>query len=133
MELNNLYNIAEDEEISVFFMPLPHSRGMVLDRNNEFFIGVDNKVSPFEEKVILAHELGHCMTGGGYPQDGDSLIRVRLEKKAHNWAIERLIPLNELKEAIKQGVEALSCLADRFGVTEDFMQKAIKHYCAKTA
>ncbi len=133
MEINKLYNIAENENIAVFFMPIPESRGIVLDKGNGYVIGLDSASSPAEEKVILAHELGHCMTGGGYTLDGDSVIRVRLEKKADSWAIERLIPLKELKSAIKQGDEAVTCLAERFGVTEDFIQKAIKHYLAKTA
>lgn len=133
MEINKLYNIAEDENIAVFFMPMPQSRGVVLDKGNGYVIGLDTASSPAEEKVILAHELGHCMSGGGYDLHGDSLVRIRLERRADRWAIERLVPLTELQAAIKQGDEAVACLADRFGVTEDFMQKAIKHYCAKTA
>lgn len=133
MELSKLYNIAENENITVFFIPMPHCQGMVLDNENGCYIGLDSSCTTSEEKVILAHELGHCMTGGGYTLDGDSVIRVRLEKKADSWAIESLIPLKELKFAIKQGDEAVTCLADRFGVTEDFMLKAIKHYLAKTA
>lgn len=130
MEITRLYNIAEDEGISVSFLALPETKGISLELNGDYHIALDSdsSKSPSEEKVILAHELGHCVSGGLYGISEDSLIRIRLEKKAARWAIERLVPLSELKNAIKCGDEALSCLAERFGVTEEFMQKAIKHY-----
>ena len=49
---------------------------------------------------------------------------------AERWAIERLVPLCELKMAIKQGDEAISDLAIRFGVTEGFMSKVFEHYAS---
>ena len=92
------------------------------------YIALSEDCSFTDEKVVLAHELGHSMTGGGYDLALGSLMRVRLEKMAERWAIERLVPLCELKLAIKQGDEAISTLAERFGVTENFMEKVFEHY-----
>ncbi|MBQ1186500.1 MAG: ImmA/IrrE family metallo-endopeptidase [Clostridia bacterium] len=133
MEKNNLYNIAEQQGISVSFFPLKESRGLVLEDDGKFYIALHDGCSENDEKIILAHELGHCFSGGAYSLEDGSLIRVKLEKKAESWAIERLVPLFELKRAIKQGDEAISALADRFGVTEDFMQKVYKHYLEKVS
>ena len=133
METTNLYNLAEQQGISVSFFPLKESLGLTLESDGRFHIALHNACGANTEKVVLAHELGHCLSGGVYSLDDNSLIRVKLEKKADSWAIERLVPLFELKAAIKQGDEAISSLAQRFGVTEDFMQKVFKHYTEKVS
>lgn len=133
METTNLYNLAEQQGISISFFPLKESLGLTLENDGKFYIALHNGCGTCAEKVILAHELGHCFSGGVYSLDDSSLIRVKLEKKAEQWAIERLVPLFELKSAIKQGDEAISSLAQRFGVTEEFMQKVFKHYLKKVS
>ena len=131
MEIINLYNLAEDKGICVDFVPLGQSKGIYLELDGKEYIALDPSCSIADEKVILAHELGHCMTGGGYDLSSCHLMRVRLEKMAEKWAIERLVPLCELKTAIRQGDEEISALAERFGVTEGFMQKVFEHYLSK--
>ena len=81
-----------------------------------------------EEKVLLAHELGHCMTGAFYNQYSKLDIREKHERRADKWAIKKLIPVDELKRAVKSGRESRYELAEYFNVTEDFMQKAMEYY-----
>lgn len=131
MEIINLYNLAEDKGICVDFFPLNESKGIYLELGGKEYIALDPGCSVADEKVVLAHELGHSMTGGGYDLASCHLMRVRLEKLAEKWAIERLVPLCELKTAIRQGDESISTLAERFGVTEGFMQKVFEHYTRK--
>lgn len=131
MEIINLYNLAEKQGVSVKFFPLKESKGIYLECDGKEYIALDPGCSLSDERVVLAHELGHCMTGGGYNLSSGSLTRVRLEKMAEKWAIESLVPLCDLKTAISQGDEAISELAERFGVTEGFMQKVFEHYARK--
>ena len=131
MEVINLYDIAEASGISVGFFPLKESKGVYIECDGKEYIALSDSCSPADEKVVLAHELGHCMTGGGYDLASGSLMRIRLEKMAERWAIERLVPLCELKTAIKQGDEAIPDLAERFGVTASFMSKVFEHYTSK--
>lgn len=133
VEIINLYNLAEESGISVDFLPLKENKGIYLEANGKEYIAISDSCSPADEKVVLAHELGHSMTGGGYDPLTGSLMRVRLEKRAEKWAIEKLVPLCELKAAIKQGYEAIPDLAERFGVTVCFMHKVFEHYCAKNS
>ncbi|MBO5852231.1 MAG: ImmA/IrrE family metallo-endopeptidase [Clostridia bacterium] len=133
METINLYNLAEQEGILVSFLPLNETKGLYLEHEGKEYIALDEGCTLADEKVVLAHELGHCMTGGGYNLMCGSLVRMRLEKRAERWAIERLVPLNELRAAIKQGDEAISSLAEHFGVTEGFMQKVLTHYTQKVS
>ncbi len=133
VETINLYNIAEESGVAVDFFPLKENKGIYLEANGKEYIAISDSCSTADEKVVLAHELGHCMTGGGYDPLSGSLMRVRLEKKAERWAIEKLVPLCELKTAIKQGDEAIPDLAERFGVTVCFMSKVFEHYSAKNS
>ena len=128
MEIIKLYNIAEEGGVTVGFFPLKETKGVYIECDGKEYIALSDSCSPADEKVVLAHELGHCMTGGGYDISSGSLMRIRLEKKAERWAIERLVPLCELKNAIKQGDEAIPDLAERFGVTVGFMHKVFEHY-----
>ena len=131
METNKLYKIAEAEGISVDFLPLRECGGLVLQLGDNYYIALDpaQAASQAKEKVMLAHELGHCLSGEVYSPAADRGTLTRAEKKAEGWAIRHLVPASELITAIKRGDEALDSLALRFGVTEDFMQRVFKYYC----
>ena len=75
----------------------------------------------------LAHELGHCETGAFYNEYSKFDIRAKHERRANKWAIKKLIPEDELKEACTFCYNRYE-LAEHFGVTEDFMQKALDYY-----
>ena len=81
-----------------------------------------------EERVCLAHEGGHCMTGGFYNRYAACDVKQRHENRADKWAIQKLIPEDEFEDAVAAGCETPWDLAERFRVTEEFMRKAIHYY-----
>ena len=125
-----LYRIAETTgtEIICFDLPQTHSVSVITE-SGKCFIGID----PFqietnaEEKVHLAHELGHCETGSFYSLDSPLEIRQKNENRADRWAINRLVPADELNFII-QTVSQPWELAEYFDVTEEFILKAIEYY-----
>ena len=130
METRKLYKLAERGGIRVDFCSLPHTRAFCINLSGKKFIAVDKSVTAEsnEERVILAHELGHLKTDALYSPDTPEVYRKRYERRADSWAINHLIPLSSLRRAIKDGNESVSALADYFSVTEEFIQKAIKYY-----
>lgn len=50
-------------------------------------------------------------------------VRQKYENRANKWAIKKLIPEDELKQAILQGCREPWELAEYFGVTEAFYAK----------
>ncbi|MBE6781260.1 MAG: ImmA/IrrE family metallo-endopeptidase [Ruminococcaceae bacterium] len=130
MEINKLYNYAEESGITVDFMPLKENLAFSLDLNGKGFIALDKGLvgRTAAERVALAHELGHLATGAVYCPSDDPKTILKNEQAAHRWAINLLVPYPKLVEALKDGDEDLSTLSDRFGVTEDFMQKVLIHY-----
>jgi len=80
------------------------------------------------ERVHLSHELGHCATGSFYSIHTKVDSRRRHENRADKWAVQKLIPVEALDDAIASGCTELWELAERFGVTESFIKKAVCLY-----
>lgn len=132
MELNELYDLAEREGITVDCFDLKFNKCFsVRDGGGNYYIGIDPLAltSHADEKVELAHELGHCETGTFYLRNASALIRSKCEHRANKWAIKKLIPEDELKEACRYCTNRWE-LAEHFDVTEDFMQMALDYYRA---
>ena len=77
--------------------------------------------------VVLAEELGHYHTlplNNTPCQYWSRLDRINFDKyeaKAIRWAALRLISQNDIREAVKDGINTLSDLAERFCVTQGMM------------
>ena len=50
------------------------------------------------------------------------------EYKANKWAAHRLIPPDELAQALRDGYTEPWQLAEHFGVTDTFIKKALRIY-----
>lgn len=123
-----LYGFAEDKDIMVINGKLSRPALAISDKG-EYTVVIDDKQldSQADELVKAAHEIGHCETGAFY--DVHSLeTRSRCEYRADKWAIKKLVPVDELTEVLKKGISQIWELAERFGVTEDFMRKACRFY-----
>ena len=129
MTLITLYDLAQTDNIPVFSFDMKVCESISILKEGNCYIAID----PFkirsipDEKVKLAHELGHCETGAFYNQYAVCDIRAKHEKRADKWAIKKLIPEDELKEARKCCSNRWE-LSQHFEVTEDFMQKALDFY-----
>ena len=84
-----------------------------------------------EKTCILAEEFGHYHTTYGNILDQKNVSNIKQEKRARNWAYEKLISLDKLISAYEAGVRNSYDLSDFLGVTEDFLQNALKHYHEK--
>ena len=131
MDLNDLYTYADNCGYHIDCFDLHHVECMSLTSDGEYYIAINPfaLTSYAEEKVKLAHEVGHCETHAFYDQHTSPLVRSRCETKAVKWAIKKLIPKDELIEEYKHGTETAYELAEHFGVPVDFMQTAIEFYC----
>ena len=127
----DLYLFAEEQNIGVIQYPLPEtgSMSLMLD-DGSCFIGIDPSIQDggVEERVHMLHELGHCSTGSFYNRYAAVDCRQRHENRADKWAICALITEDALDEAIADGCTEIWQLAERFGVTEQFIKKAVCYY-----
>ena len=131
MELQQLYDLAQQQNIPVLTYPMAHNGSMsVMLSDGRCYVGMDSSLRDggVQERVHLGHELGHCVTGSFYNIHAAVDSRRRQENRADKWAVTQLIPLDDLDDAIAQGCTELWELAERFGVTEDFVKKAVCYY-----
>lgn len=131
MELKTLYDLASREKIEVLSWPMPVDGSMsMMTDGGDCYIGMDDSVldGGVQERVHLAHELGHCVTGSFYNAYATVDHRRRHENRADKWAVRKLVPVDRLDDAVALGCTELWALAEHFGVTESFLKKAVCLY-----
>ena len=131
MQIQNLYDLAKQQNIEVLPFSLQESESMSLMlEDGRCFVGMDESVRDggVQERVHLSHELGHCVTGSFYNIYAAVDYRQRHENRANKWAIQTLIPVEALDDAIAEGCTEVWELAERFQVTEAFIRKAVCFY-----
>ncbi|MDF2935663.1 MAG: rane protein [Paenibacillaceae bacterium] len=84
-----------------------------------------------EKRCVLAEELGHYYTTFGNITDQTDLRNRKHEKRARNWAYEKLVPLDKLVEASRLGIRNRFELAEYLEVTEPFLEEALLHFKEK--
>ena len=125
MNLYELYEIADENAINVDYFPMRQAVSISIP--DSIAIDIDKIETCREEKAVLAHELGHCMTGSFYTI---STIdnRGRMEERANRWAIKTLLPFSRLNEAVVSGIYETYDLADYFELPELFIKTALNYY-----
>lgn len=127
----DLYDYAEQQNIAVIRYPMKENGSMsIMLEDGSCFIGIDDSIldGGVQERVHMTHEIGHCVTGSFYNIHAAVDCRQRHENRADKWAVHHLISVEELDEAVAQGYTEIWELAERFGVTEQFMRKAVCLY-----
>lgn len=131
MQIQHLYDLAKQQNIEVLPCSIPQTESMsVMLEDGRCFVGMDDSIRDggVQERVHLSHELGHCVTGSFYNIHAAIDHRQRHENRANKWAIQTLIPVEELDDAIAEGCTEVWELAERFQVTEAFIRKAVCFY-----
>jgi Zn-dependent peptidase ImmA (M78 family) len=127
--LGQLYALAEANDIQVDSIKLNQvdALSLILEDYSCYIALNPSKLDgTADEKVKLAHELGHCMTGAFYLQHSPEDLRRKYEATANRWAVKKLVPLNRLKAALQAGYTEIWELAEHFEVPEWFMQQALQ-------
>ena len=130
---DKLYIEAEKAGIMVYCgKGLQNTKSLSVQSDGDMFIGIDDTAmqTRAEERVHLAHELGHCMTGAFYSMYSPIDNRGYCERMANVYAIKKLVNEDKLRKIIKEydGNILPWELAEFFNVTEDFMRKALEYY-----
>ena len=129
--MNNLdlYELAEKENIMIDKCALPKNKALSVKIGQSEFIGIDVDVADdsAQERTLLAHELGHCMTGAFYDIGATDTDRRKAEYKAARWSVVHCVPKTELINLIAQGYSR-SEIAELFGVSEPLVQEAYTFY-----
>ena len=104
-------------------------KGLYFD--NVITLNPANIIDEKEKACILAEEYGHYRTSFGNILDQKNTSNIKQEKRARNWAYEKLIPLEKIIEAFEACICNRYDLADFLGVTEIFLDLTLGHYKEK--
>lgn len=129
-DITALHALADDHNITIDRITCPKSKSMSLSMNGNCYIGIDKDCIGSEELARTAHELGHCETGAFYNRYSKHNVISKLEYKADKWAVQELVPYDELREAFEKGYTEKWQLAELFGVTEQLIERAVYIYKA---
>ena len=129
MLYENLQMEAARLGVEVYEQPMqPTLKGLYSDD----VIWVNHFIPTIAEKTcILAEELGHYYTSSGDITDLTDIRNRKQELRAREWAYRRLVPPEKIVEAYRAGVSNRHELAEYLGVTEEFLQAALKRYREK--
>lgn len=130
LELNDLYDYASRQNVTVTSFKLSGYPSLSLCDKDGCYIAMDPffRSTSAQERVHLAHEIGHCLTGSFYNSYSSVDDRKRCERRADIFAYRLLINKEELKKLIKNGVSSIWELAEHFNVTVQFMSNAVEYY-----
>lgn len=125
-----LFNTAQKAGITVEYCRLPLNKSISVQDDGGDFILMDYGLlkDSTNERVHLAHEIGHCVKGSFYNAYTAHDIRQKHENRSDKWAIRQLVPKSSFFRALKSGYTELFQLSEYFNVTEEFMRKAYCYY-----
>lgn len=126
-KLDKLYILADQNNIPVDESCPENILSMsVRFEDGTKIIGISNDTNNEYTKLErMAHEMGHCMTDSFYAGYSPYELRVKHERRADAWAANNIIPFRELCRAVKNGYREIWELAEYFGVSQEFVEKAI--------
>lgn len=134
MNLNNLYDIAEKENIKIYNHYIENTNGAFINVKdiNAIVMNYKEIETSAKEKCVLSEELGHYYTDATYsPYCVDTTYISKQEYKAKKWSYNTLIPYEKLLYAISNGYRDYYSLAEYFDVTVDYIIDTIDFYAEK--
>ncbi|MEF9892607.1 MAG: ImmA/IrrE family metallo-endopeptidase [Anaerorhabdus sp.] len=128
--MDDLLEFAEINNYQVFFNEIEDIKSISLEYNNKLFINIDESKfdTEREKRVCLAHEIGHCISGTLYTINHSNLYRGSAEYRADYRAAKLVIPINQLKECIVNGIIEKYEIAEYFNITEEFVDRVLYIY-----
>ena len=129
--LQSLYDLAAEHDIGVYYYDIGDGKAAAVTVDDLKLVALNpRRISSVEDETeCLCHELGHLETGTLHSPGADEATVLRSEYRAACWVVERLIPCDELLEAIHDYCcTEVWQLAEYFGVSEDLILDAVKIY-----
>ncbi len=132
MNLKELYSLTEQKGIKTHAVACPLSKAISLNFNGAKFIGIDPSVlkSEYDERLVLAHEIGHALTDAYYTKSDNPVFVARMENRANKKTVEMLVPKNKL-DAVLDEHSTVFELSEHFSVPEELIKKAFWLYYKK--
>lgn len=91
-------------------------------------IWINKKLSEAEKLCILAEEMGHHYTTSGDILNQNDIGNRKQERAARGWAYDKIVPLENIKQAYCSGYSETWEIAEYLDVDEQFLKEAMQYY-----
>lgn len=81
-----------------------------------------------QERTILAHEVGHYLSGAFYHAYSPYEVKEQAEHKAFAASVEKYLPVSEIVRCYRSGMTEIWQLAEHFNLEDDFVEKALRYW-----
>ncbi|MBE7092994.1 MAG: ImmA/IrrE family metallo-endopeptidase [Clostridiales bacterium] len=132
MNIDELYKLAKNTGITTHTFPCPESKAISVKYGENKFIGIDPSVvkNEYDERLVLAHEIGHALTDAYYENYSNPINVLRIENRANKKVVELLVPKKQLDKMLHENTTVFD-LAQHFCVPEEMIKKAVWLYYKK--
>lgn len=127
MTYDELLIEAEQEQLLVKEKRLLANTGLIKGKR----IAIKKELTNKQKACVLAEELGHYFTSVGDIIDQTNINNRKQERKARKWGYCKLVNIEGLVEACKQGCRNINEIAEYLEVTEEFLQDALHYFKSK--
>lgn len=130
MEITEIYKKINDSNIKVFSYNIPQTKAATLEIEKTYgiFINYNEIEDSDDEFMVLAHEYGHCKSGATHKLNSKFELISRHEYRANRKSVLDFLPIELLKDAIKNGCKLPYEFAEYLNLPEKFIIMAIGHY-----
>ena len=115
MTYDELLIEAEQEQLLVKEKRLLANTGLIKGKR----IAIKKELTNKQKACVLAEELGHYFTTVGNIIDQTNIDNRKQERKARKWGYCKLVNIEGLVEACKQGCRNINEIAEYLEVTEE--------------
>lgn len=129
MENLDLYQLASQEAIEVHSCKMEGGSASTM-LEGDCYIALDPCVREGSdiERMHLAHELGHCITGSFYNPYSELDIREKHEWRANAWAYRQVVPQDKLELCFRRGLTEPWQMEEVFDLPARFIRQAMEYY-----
>lgn len=132
MKTLQVYKKIEESDIPVLDCKIEGLKGVIIKSDGKYGIFINNKEieNSDEEFMVLAHEWGHYVSGTLHHFNSDKSYISQCEYRADRKSIIEFLPVERIKDAIKNGCQTVYEFSEFLDLPEKFIIKAFNHYKA---
>ena len=82
-------------------------------------IFLNNKLDDTAKKCVLAEEIGHHFTAKGNVMDLVTVDDYETELDGRRWGYEVLLPVSQIRTALRVGIREIKSIAELYNVTPE--------------
>lgn len=130
MELDNLYELAERENIDICNYKMNFHKARIMNDNKSRMIFMDyKKINTYkEEKELLAEELGHYYHSAYYSICSPKIIIEKAEYRANKWKALALVTKSQILDCYKKGLYTIPEIVEELQVDPSTLEFAYNYY-----